>query len=291
MAPYVKYVEAALKDWAKTQRYGAFRRERSYCWLSSLPQLHARRGAEIGLLDVLNRDRCGTMEEPVNSSKSCGGFTRVPGIGLFFSPERMKPEEADRLGAEAVALTHGSPLGFLPGAAYVHILRDLVHGAMKLRDAVLDGAEALVRDFGSTYPQAAGQVAQSLRQAVNLADNEDVESWDAVELLGGGITAQEVLAAGCYGALRFEDDFDRAVVAAVNHSGHSAAVGSVTGSLLGALLGRKAIPDFYLEPLELREIMEELAEDLIRGCPMSVRSGVFDDQWDTKYVQCTYDEA
>ena len=123
MAPYVKYVEAALKDWAKTQRYGAFRRERSYCWLSARPQLHARRGAEIGLLDVLNRDRCGTMEEPANSSKSCGGMTRVSGIGLFFSPERMAPEEADRLGAEAVALTHGSPFGFLPGAAYVHILR------------------------------------------------------------------------------------------------------------------------------------------------------------------------
>ena len=242
--------------------------------------------AEIGLLDVLNRDRCGTMEEPVNSAKSCGGLTRVPGIGLFFSPERMAPEEADRLGAEAVALTHGNPLGFLPGAAYVHILRDLVHGGMKLKEAVLDGAEALVRDFGGTYPQA-GQVAQSLRQAVNLAANEDTESWDAVELLGGGITAQEVLAAGCYAALRYEKDFDRAVVAAVNHSGHSAAVGSVTGALLGAGLGEKAIPDFYLEPLELREIMEELADDLIRGCPMSVRSGVFDDQWDTKYVQCT----
>lgn len=290
MAPYVKYVEAALEGWAKTQRYGAFRRERSYCWLSALPQLHARRGAEIGLLDVLNRDRCGTMEEPANSSKSCGGMTRVSGIGLFFSPERMAPEEADRLGAEAVALTHGSPFGFLPGAAYVHILRNIVHGGMKPKEAVLDGAEALVRDFGGAYPQAAGQIAQSLRQAVNLAGNEDTESWDAVELLGGGITAQEVLAAGCYVALRYGDDFDRAMVAAVNHSGHSAAVGSVAGSLLGACLGEKAIPEFYLEPLELREIMEELAEDLIRGCPMSVRAGVFDDQWDTKYVQCTYEE-
>ena len=125
---------------------------------------------------------------------------------------------------------------------------------------------------------------------MNLAGNEDTESWDAVELLGGGITAQEVLAAGCYVALRYGDDFDRAMVAAVNHSGHSAAVGSVAGSLLGACLGEKAIPEFYLEPLELREIVEELAEDLIRGCPMSVRAGVFDDQWDTKYVQCTYEE-
>ena len=75
----------------------------------------------------------------------------------------------------------------------------------------------------------------------------------------------------------------------MNHSGHSAAVGYVTGTILGAALGASAIPDFYLEPLELTGIMEELADDLVRGCPMSVRSGIFDDQWDMKYVQCSYD--
>lgn len=290
MAPYVKYVEAALRDWAKTQRYGAFRKERSYSWLSSLEQLHARRGAEAGLLDVLNRDRCGTMEEPVNNSKSCGGLTRVPGIALFFSEDRMKPEEADRLGAEAAALTHGSPLGFLPGAAYVHILRNVVHGPeMRLEAAALDAAEALVQGFGGEYAQA-GTVAQGLRQAVSLAGNAALETWDAVELLGGAVTADEALAAGVYAALRFSQDFDKAMIAAVNHSGHSAAVGAVTGGILGAMLGAEALPEFYLEPLELTGIIEELADDLTRGCPMSVSSGLFDDQWDMKYVQCTYDE-
>lgn len=290
MAPYVKYVEAALRDWAKTQRYGAFRRERTYSWLSALEQLHARRGAEIGLLDALNRERCGTMEEPVNNSKSCGGFVRVPGIALFFDESRMAAPEADRLGAEAAALTHGNPLGFLPGAAYVRLLRNVVHGQdMSLEEAVLDAAEALTRDFSGQYPQAAVSISQRLRQAVNLARNTALDPWDAVEMLGGAITAEEVLAAGVYAALREETDFDRAVITAVNHSGHSAAVGYVTGTILGAALGASAIPDFYLEPLELTGIMEELADDLVRGCPMSVRSGIFDDQWDMKYVQCSYD--
>lgn len=287
MAPYVRYVEAALKDWAKTQRYGAFRRERTYSWLSSLEQLHARRGAEMGLLDTLNRGSCGTMEEPVNSSKSCGGVTRVPGIGLFFDESRMKPLEADRLGAEAVALTHGSPEGFLPGAAYVHMIRSLAKNSKApLERVVLEAAEALNRDFGSQYSQTAA-ISQSLWQAVSLAKNEALETWDAIELLGGAVTASEVLSAGVYVALCFPDDFDGAMIAAVNHNGHSAAVGSVVGSILGLKLGEQRIPEFYLEPLELVGIMEELADDLARGCP---RSGVFDDQWDQKYVQCVYEE-
>lgn len=290
MAPYVQYVEAALKDWAKTQRYGAFRREKSYCWLSALEQFHARRGAEAGLLDVLNRGKCGTMEEPVNSSKSCGGMTRVPGIALFFTPERMAEAESDRLGAEAAALTHGNPLGFLPAAAYVHILRNLVHQEMEPEEAVKDGAEALERDFGATYPGAVKPIVQGLYQAMNLANNTALDTWDAIELMGGAVTAAEVLIAGVYVFLRFAGNFDEAMVAAVNHSGHSAAVGSVAGCLLGACLGPQKIPDFYQEPLELKGIMEELAEDLLRGCPMSVNSLLFDDQWDMKYVQCTYEE-
>lgn len=77
-------------------------------------------------------------------------------------------------------------------------------------------------------------------------------------------------------------------MAAVNHSGLSSALGAVTGALLGAQVGTEGIPDFYLEPLELRNLIEELANDLFQGCPMSRNARLFDDQWDQKYIQCTY---
>ena len=48
------------------------------------------------------------------------------------------------------------------------------------------------------------------------------------------------------------------------------------------------IPEFYLEPLELREPMTELASDLFQGCPMSRSARLFDDQWEQKYIQCSY---
>ena len=75
------------------------------------------------------------------------------------------------------------------------------------------------------------------------------------------------------------------MITAVNHSGRSAAVGAVAGAILGAKLGEDALPDFYMECLETADVIRELADDLIQGCPMGRRSKMFDDTWDQKYVQ------
>ncbi len=50
---------------------------------------------------------------------------------------------------------------------------------------------------------------------------------------------------------------------AVNHDGDSDTTGSLTGQLLGAMLGVKAIPKRWLARLELREVIETVADDLL----------------------------
>jgi ADP-ribosylglycohydrolase len=54
------------------------------------------------------------------------------------------------------------------------------------------------------------------------------------------------------------------VLLAVNHSGDSDSTGAITGNLLGAMLGADAIPERWLEALELRDEVEEIADDLRR---------------------------
>jgi len=49
---------------------------------------------------------------------------------------------------------------------------------------------------------------------------------------------------------------------AVSHSGDSDSTGAITGNLLGALHGADALPADWLEQLELRGTIEELAVDL-----------------------------
>ena len=90
------------------------------------------------------------------------------------------------------------------------------------------------------------------------------------------------LAGAMLACLACGEDFDTAMILAVNHSGRSAAVGALTGAFLGARLGAEALPDFYLESLEAAPILEQLAEDLAVG---SMTSGLFNDDWDHRYTQ------
>ena len=58
--------------------------------------------------------------------------------------------------------------------------------------------------------------------------------------------AAQVLAGAVYTCLVAENDFDRAMIVAVNHSGRSAAVGALVGAILGLRLGEEALPEFYI---------------------------------------------
>jgi len=55
----------------------------------------------------------------------------------------------------------------------------------------------------------------------------------------------------------------------VNHSGDSDSTGAITGNLLGAMLGVEAITPEWLQPLELRAVIAEVAKEP----SMSSRSG------------------
>jgi ADP-ribosylglycohydrolase len=85
---------------------------------------------------------------------------------------------------------------------------------------------------------------------------------EMVERIGQGWIAEEALAISICCAPASPDDFRRAVLLAVNHSGDSDSTGVITGNILGAALGVDAIPTKWLDRLELREKIETVAADL-----------------------------
>lgn len=85
---------------------------------------------------------------------------------------------------------------------------------------------------------------------------------ETVELLGAGWVAEESLGIALFCALRAES-FEHGVRLAVNHGGDSDSTGSLTGQLLGTLLGVDSIPNRWVDQVELRDIIEELARDLV----------------------------
>lgn len=282
MEPFVRYIALGERDWAKLQRYRREPGERIYCWVSKCEPLRARRCMDTMMLDTLNRGRFGTMEEQKNRFQSPGSITAAIPVGLFFDPRRSERHEIRRLGAEAVAITHGNPLAFVSGGALAHIISRLSwDGEKNLRTLVNETVDMLQEQFGREYHQAQ-EVCQLLQMALSLADSHQIAQAQAMEQLQCD-TAARVLAGAVYAAVCHPGNFDEAMITAVNHSGASAAVGAVAGAILGALLGAQELPEFYMECLEPVQVLTELAADMFQGCPMDGLSGMFDIEWDSKY--------
>ncbi len=66
-----------------------------------------------------------------------------------------------------------------------------------------------------------------------------------------------------YCALQYPNDYRRALIAAVNHSGDSDSTGAITGTILGMYLGIQAIPAEWLADVELTDVVTQIADDLL----------------------------
>ena len=190
------------------------------------------------------------------------------------------------IGAEAAAITHGHELGWLPAAALVHIIRYLVENEGESILAAVQDARFTLPDV---YPEAEKMdVLQALLQkAIDLSKTE-LDALDAIRELGQGWVGEEALAIAVYCALKHPDSFEDAIVAAVNHSGDSDSTGAIAGNIMGAALGFQAIPEKYLEKLELRDVILELADDLFNDCQMEEYGDYEDPIWEAKYVRMDY---
>ena len=287
MGSYPSYISLCYKEWLRTQ-YEQFtlNEEYSYTWLINVPELFARRAPGNTCISAIENGANGTLEEPINRSKGCGGIMRVAPIGLYFEGKRYSVSEIDKIGAETAALTHGHELGYIPAAALVHILHILSHNEdVKMLDAVLDMKKAIRREFVNVK-HLSEQIAL-IDKAIDLA-NEDVDDLEAIRELGQGWVAEETLAIAIYCALKYSNDFDKALIASVNHSGDSDSTGAVTGNILGAYLGLSGIPEKYLKNLELKNVILELADDLFNDCKITEYGSYHDEIWEQKYIYKSY---
>ena len=282
MAPFVKYISLACREWALSQQRG-HRPTKTWCWLLQQREMCQHHCLDTRMKDTLSREKEGTPEEPVNNFSEPSSLTTAIGVGLFFDRNRAKQAEIDRLGAEAVALTNGNPLAFLSGAILAHIISlCLRRPDAPLKSAVRHAMNAAKDQFGHQYSQVY-EVCTLLRNAMIYAESPNLKRVDVMEKLGCKNAAQ-VLAGAIYACLVTGEDFDQTMIVAVNHSGRSPAVGAVAGAILGARLGESALPEFYIECLEPAETLRELADDLYQGCPMVMGNRLFDGDWDRKYL-------
>lgn len=253
---YRDFVRWAYFDWLVTQ--GEIEENgMPSTWLGKVRGLYSRRCPGGTCITEIKNGANGSVREPCNDSKGCGGVMRVAPVGIILD-DFFEPKQIAEVGAEIAALTHGHPLGYIPAAALTSIIAELFHGA-EIKEAVTDSVK-LTLDMFSGAPHI-GEFDSVMNFAVNLAD-ENIPDLEAIEQIGEGWVAEEALAIAVYCALRHKDDFAAGIRAAVNHSGDSDSTGAIAGNILGTYLGYSKIPPEFIDDLELRGVLSALAADL-----------------------------
>ena len=265
----------AYLDWLDTQNNKDMHKGK--CWIKYIPELRVCRAPGNTCLSALESRKKGTLDEPINNSKGCGGIMRVAPIGLYYRDSL----EAGRLAAEASAITHGHPLGIIPAYFLGTLLSIIMKEDISLRSAIDKTIDQYNDNFNIYGAQNKEIFMYLIDKAIELSE-QDLVDIDAIKELGEGWVAEETLAIAIYSCLKYPNSFKDAVICSINHDGDSDSTGSVTGNIMGAYLGMNAIPKDYLNQLELYDVILEIADDL--SVDASLQSN--NQEWIDKYINC-----
>jgi ADP-ribosylglycohydrolase len=227
-------------------------------WLLDVPELSAQRAPGLTCLSALEQSLktlgVASIRARPNESKGCGAIMRSAPFGLV----AVDAERAFRQACEASVLTHGHPSGYLAAGYFAVVVHRLA------RDAPLEEAMRVADDLLIRQRDAA-EVTSAI-EAARIAAVGEAAFPTVIERLGGGWVAEEALAIALLCALRADGRTPDAVATtlwrAAAHRGDSDSTASLTGNLLGAMLGVEALPPLWLDDLELREVIERVARDL-----------------------------
>ena len=247
-------------------------------WLRTENRLYARRAPGNTCMSSLsNAMQNGWDGTKPNDSKGCGAVMRSAPIGLG----AQSREDAFQVACASGFQTHGHPLGYLSAGALASIVHDLARG-MALPEAV-DLTDALLEREAAEGESPAQQTDEGRLHQEHRKGARDLISWidrarraaaswkrespvDVIERLGEGWVGEEALAIAICCALVVEgggpDEVARILWASVAHRGDSDSTGAITGNILGAMLGVKALPKQWIERVELLDVIERLAGDL-----------------------------
>ncbi len=285
------YIKDSYKEWLQTQTGEIDYTKEHYNWIRDVKGLHALRAPGTTCISALQQ--ISNNQEVKNNSKGCGGIMRIAPIPLFLSNPSFYSDKTALIvdtSMKAAGITHKHPLGQLPAALLAYLIQKVLPLAYiteaQFRSYIYEGLEFLQ----SKYPEHRTHIdtlKDIVVKAVKLAD-EDLADIDAIRALGEGWVAEETLAIALYCTLKHIDDFEKAVIASVNHSGDSDSTGAVTGNIMGAIHGYNAIPVHFTENLELKWLIEELATDLATSIPVGEYIDCYDTpekrRWMEKYV-------
>jgi len=249
-----------IKDEELLQKTPYEQKDKEKPFILDIKELYSRRAPGNTCLSALESGVMGSMENPINHSKGCGGVMRAAPVGLFL---HKNPTAAFHTGAEIAAITHGHPTGYLATGAFAMIIAEIINN--KSIKASINSSVEILKGYAHHEETLA-----AIQKAIELSAT-DISHETAIREIGEGWIAEEALAIALYCVLK-ESDFEKAVVMSINHDGDSDSTGAICGNILGAKLGMNSIPGKWLEAIEIRSFIGTMSERLYETYKLQERS-------------------
>ena len=184
----------------------------------------------------------------VARSKGCGSAMRAAPIGYLY---QHNPEKLKEVAHASGICTHGHPTG---DAACI--------GAAYLVKLALDGIQpdrmiSELLDFTAGISDEFDRAILKVEECLNWEDEEK-----ALDHLGKGWIGEEAVALALYCFLRYPYDYRKVVLRGANTNGDSDSIACIAGSISGAFLGIKAIPQEWIKKIEKTEYLDKLSDRL-----------------------------
>lgn len=183
-------------------------------------------------------------ESGVARSKGCGSAMRAAPIGYLYQNAPIKLKEV----AHASGIcTHGHPTG---DAACI--------GTAYLVKLALDGVKPeemipALLNFTSGISDEFDKAVLKVNKCLDWKDEEE-----ALNYMGEGWIGEEAVALALYCFLKYPDDYKKVVLRGANTNGDSDSIACIAGSISGAFLGIKAIPQEWVKNIEKSEYLNDL---------------------------------
>ncbi len=283
MGPLEGYIWKSYTNWCEMQMGLKPNGEQRFSWLMDVPEMGENRAPGTTCVHAIMKQRRGSVENPLNDSKGCGGIMRIAPVALYLNRtgDVNGMRDVFEVASEVAALTHGHELGWLSSGMAAYIINQVAYRKVTVEEATRSAIRFVKEQYSDR--KHLEELISIMERALSLAKNtaDDAEN---IRALGEGWVAEETLAIAIYCSVKYRNDFSKALCAAVNHDGDSDSTGAVTGNILGAYLGYEKIPAQWKENLECASVIDEIAVDLCHGCIMSEYSTYKDFKWEAKYI-------
>ena len=157
-------VYEAYLDWLDTQN-NTNNHSIKISWIKNIKELNIARAPGNTCISALSSGKKGTIKEPINDSKGCGGIMRVAPIGLYMN----NSENAGRFAAEVSAITHGHPLGNIPSYVFATMIYFILNDNLDIEESLQKAIQQYKEKFNVYDKKYNDYFIELIEKAIKLS--------------------------------------------------------------------------------------------------------------------------